>query len=128
MSTCASGAGKSRIDKLGLKAGHRYQAWGEFDEEFGPECTERAGEPGVAPLDVIFVRLHSQDDLPSMDRARAEIQKAGMIWCVWIKGRKELNENHVRDYALAHSLVDVKVCSFSPTLSALKMVIPVKDR
>ena len=35
---------KSRLDKLGLKPGHRYAAFGEFDSAFPRELTERAGK------------------------------------------------------------------------------------
>jgi hypothetical protein len=47
---------------------------------------------------------------------------------VWAKGRKELNENHVRDAALDAGLVDVKVARFSATHSALKLVVPKAKR
>ena len=53
---------------------------------------------------------------------------AGALWAVWAKGRKELNENHVRDAALAAGVVDVKVARFSPTHSALKLVVPKAKR
>ena len=39
-----------------------------------------------------------------------------------------INENDVRDAALEAGLVDVKVVSFSSTLSALKLVIRLVDR
>ena len=53
---------------------------------------------------------------------------AGAIWVVWPKGRKELREDDVRNAAKAQGLVDIKVMSFSETLSALKLVIPVAER
>jgi hypothetical protein len=56
------------------------------------------------------------------------IHPAGALWTVWAKGRKELNENHVRDAALQAGLVDVKVARFSATHSALKLVIPKAKR
>jgi hypothetical protein len=49
---------------------------------------------------------------------------AGALWAVWRKGRKELNEHHVREAALDAGLVDVKVARFSDTHSALKLVVP----
>ena len=119
---------KSRLDKLGLKPGHSYQAWGEFDEAFAGELVARAGNAGAAPLDIVFVRMDGGSDLAKLLDARAKIAQNGMIWAVWPKGRKEFSENHIRDYNLANGLVDVKVASFSSTLSALKVVIPVKDR
>lgn len=120
---------KSRLDKLGLKAVHRYAIWGEFDEAFLGEALERAGSPASgADLDAVFVRAHSKDDLPLLSKARTVIKPNGMIWVVWVKGRKEFREDDVRNYALANGLVDVKVASFSSELSALKLVIPVALR
>ncbi len=119
---------KCRLDKLGLKTGHAYQAWGEFDDEFAGEVEARAGEPRGAPLDLVFVRLDSQDELKRLLEARAAIADNGMIWAVWPKGRKEFREDDIRDFALKNGLVDVKVASFSDRLSALKLVIPVALR
>lgn len=119
---------KSRLDKLGLKPGQSYQAWGEFDELFANELVERAGESAEAPLDIVFVRMDAEEDLDRLLEARQAIKPNGMIWAIWPKGRKELREGHIRDFALAHGLVDVKVASFSATLSALKLVIPVALR
>jgi hypothetical protein len=119
---------KSRLDKLGLKTGHSYVARGEFDAEFPAELVARAGEAGSAPFDLVFLRL---DDVAGLDRileARRQIASNGMIWAVWPKGRKELREDDIRNFALANGLVDVKVVSFSPLLSGLKLVIPVALR
>jgi hypothetical protein len=119
---------KSRLDKLGLKPSHAYQAWGDFDDLFLNELDERAGAPGAEPLDVIFIRMDSTLDLQKLTEARKVISQNGMIWTMWPKGRKEFREDDIRNYSLQNGLVDVKVASFSPILSALKMVIPVKDR
>ena len=119
---------KSRLDKLGLKPGHSYKAWGEFDEAFSGELERVAGAPGTPPLDIVFVRMDGKSDLDKLLDARAKIAQNGMIWAVWPKGRKEFSETHIRDFSLQNGLVDVKVASFSKTLSALKMVIRVKDR
>lgn len=119
---------KGRLDKLGLKPGHKYQAWGEFDEAFERELLNRAGEPGDAPLDAVFVRMDSGEDLPNLLKAKSQIANNGMIWAIWPKGRREFREDDIRAYALQNGLVDVKVASFSETLSALKLVIPVALR
>ena len=119
---------KTRLDKLGLKAGQAYQAWGEFDDAFPGELAKVAGEPGTAPLDAVFIRMDGEQDLAKLNDARTKIAQNGMIWAMWPKGRKEFREDNIRNYSLKHGLVDVKVASFSATLSALKMVIPVKDR
>ncbi|MBS1708545.1 MAG: hypothetical protein JSS65_07460 [Armatimonadetes bacterium] len=120
---------KSRLDKLGLKPGQAYACWGEFDDSFASECAERAGSQAEeAPFDIVFVHLHTRDDLSKVSVARDRIQSNGAVWAVWAKGRKELNENDVRAYALANGLVDVKVASFSSMFSSLKLVIPVSKR
>ena len=119
---------KTRLDKLGLKPTHSYQAWGEFDEAFLGELVARAGDAGSSPLDLVFVRMDSEVDLAKLIDAKKSIAQNGTIWAIWPKGRKEFGETHIRDFSLQNGLVDVKVASFSPTLSALKLVIPVKDR
>lgn len=119
---------KPRLDKLGVKPESRYQAWGEFDEFFQPELTDRAGEPGDKPLDLVFVRLDEKEELPKLLEAKEQIAQNGAIWPMWPKGRKELREDDIRDFAKANGLVDVKVASFSDKLSALKLVIPVSLR
>lgn len=57
---------------------------------------------------------------------------AGALWVAWPKKSSgvatDLTENGVRDYALAHGRVDVKVCAIDATWSAFKHVIRVTDR
>ena len=120
---------KSRLDKLGLKPGQKYVAWGEFDEAFPSELRDWAGEPASSgAFDAIFIRFDEVGELDKLLEAREQIVSNGMIWAVWPKGRKELREDDIRDFGLANGLVDVKVASFSATLSALKLVIPVSQR
>ncbi len=119
---------KGRLDKLCVKDGSRYSALGEFDDDFAPELLARAGKPSASGLDIAFVRLDSKRDLPKLLKAKKMIAQNGMVWAVWPKGRKELKEDDIREFALKNGLADVKVASFSATLSALKFVIPVKIR
>ena len=68
-------------------------------------------------------------ELPAL---REQLVQDGMIWISWPKksARKQtdLSGNTVRQIGLRHGLVDVKVCSVNEVWSALKFVIPVKDR
>jgi hypothetical protein len=54
------------------------------------------------------------------------------LWIAWPKGRSgvetDLTENVVRDLALAHKLVDNKVCAIDATWSGLRLVIRLRDR
>jgi len=56
----------------------------------------------------------------------------GIIWVSWYKKSSrlisELNEDIIRDTALALDLVDIKVASVDPSWSALKLVIPLNKR
>ena len=52
------------------------------------------------------------------------IKPNGGIWVVSPRGRKEIRDIHVIAAAKNAGLVDVKVCRFSETHTALKLVIP----
>lgn len=61
-----------------------------------------------------------------------DIMKNGTIWVSWYKqsAKKptELNENIIRNAALAIGLVDVKICAIDDDWSGLKLVYRLKDR
>jgi hypothetical protein len=57
---------------------------------------------------------------------------AGSLWIAWPKRSAgvptDLDENVVREYALSHGRVDVKVCAIDDVWSGLKHVIRKADR
>ena len=53
---------------------------------------------------------------------------ATALWLIYPKGQKSLTESDVRTAGLNSKLTDIKVASFSPTHTALKFVIPTKNR
>lgn len=113
------------LDKLGVKAGHRIALIGEFEEAFIASLAARGAERANArakECDIVMLRANNLSDL-EFDRAISKVTRSGMIWIVWPKGRKEFREDDIRNAALKGILVDVKVCAFSETLSALKLVI-----
>ena len=123
---------RGRLGELGIEPGMRVAVIGLDDAEFLAELRERTSDVTTSrpkkDTDAILVALGKTADLPRLKTLRAAIKKNGMIWAVWPKGRKEFREDDVRAYALSEGLVDVKVMSFSDTLSGLKLVIPVKER
>ena len=123
---------RGRLDKLGIKPQMRVAVVGLDDAEFLAELRERTSDVKVGrpakDTDAILVALAKAADLPKLKTLRASLKKNGMIWAVWTKGRKEFREDDVRAYGPVAGLVDVKVMSFSDTLSGLKLVIPLKDR
>ena len=54
------------------------------------------------------------------------------IWISWYKKSAkiptDITEDTIRNYALQHDLVDVKVCAVSDVWSGLKLVVPVTKR
>lgn len=55
-----------------------------------------------------------------------------IIWVSWYKKSAgistDLTENGIRDYALLNGLVDIKVCAVDEYWSALKLVVPLRNR
>ena len=124
----------SLLDKLGVKEGttvvlldpgHQLAC----DSAFGAELAERAVKVKPAgSADVVIWALDEAAQLTRIPALIKWIQPAGALWAVWPKGRKTLNENHIREAALDAGLVDVKVARFSTTHSALKLVVPKAQR
>jgi hypothetical protein len=123
---------RGRLDKLGIKPGMRVAVLGIDDPGFRAELSERTTDLAFgrakSDTDVVVVAMSQAKDLLRLAALRGRIKKNGAIWVVWPKGRKEFREDDVRAFGPGVRLVDVKVMSFSDTLSGLKMVIPVKER
>ena len=120
------------LDKLGIKPGARVAVIGVEDADFDRQLAARTEDVSRGrtrkDTDVAVVGMSRTSDLAKLAKLREAIKKDGAIWVVWPKGRKEFREDDVRGFGPSVGLVDVKVAAFSETLSALKMVIPVKLR
>jgi hypothetical protein len=123
---------RGRLDKLGIKPGMRVAVIGVDDPGFREELGGRTDDVTMGKAkkntDVVVVALSDKKELPRLEALQKTIQRNGAIWVVWPKGRKEFREDDIRAFGPKAHLVDVKVMSFSDTLSGLKMVIPVKER
>jgi hypothetical protein len=124
----------SLLDKLGINDGTRVAILdpdydGFVDAAFTAELAGRAVDLVTAgPADVVVWPLDEPADLARIPSLIDWIHPAGALWAVWPKGRKELNDNHIRDAARGAGLVDVKVARFSATHTALKLVVPKAKR
>ncbi len=122
---------KSRMDKLGVKAKSRVNVLGTFEPEVLEELRQRAqavlvdGPRGAA--DILLLRVDSKPDLKRLKALREELSD-GTLWVVWPKGKEPVREDDIRAAALPLGLVDVKVMSFSESLSALKLVVRREER
>src|SRR5439155_1049646 len=100
------------FDRLALSVDHIYVDLDidVHDDDFAAELAGRAVEiVAEGPADVVVWAVDEPADLARLPSLIEWIHPAGALWAVWVKGRKELNENHVREAALDAGLVDVKV-------------------
>ena len=128
---------RSLVDKLGIKPHTRIALLGA---PRGYRATLGRLPPGVAvtpsvrgklPFIQVFTtrRAALEPRFPALKRALAT---AGALWISWPKKASgvptDLTEDVVRAVALAHGLVDVKVCAVDETWSGLKLVRRIRDR
>ncbi len=123
---------KSLVDKLGVKSGMRASVLGIHDDNFLSDLKTRTsdiaeGKP-AKDSDLVFVGADSNDALEKLPGLSRSLKPNGAIWVVYPKGQKHITESSVFAAGKRAGLVDVKVASFSATHTALKFVIPVKNR
>jgi hypothetical protein len=119
------------LDKLGVKPDLKVSVLGIDDPSFLRQLQDRSVDVSTRVRkrsDLIFFHVDDRADLPRLTELRRSLQPAGAIWVLWPKGRREFREDDIRAFGPEAGLVDVKVVAFSPTLSALKMVIPIAQR
>lgn len=130
-------SGTPLVRKLGIKPGFRLQVINPPDHYFdliSPLPGEVVVETRTARgLDFIHLFVSDKKALLSkLPSTRTRIKPAGMVWVSWPKKTSgsvtDIDGNSVREEGLKNGFVDVKVCAVDETWSALKFVIPVKDR
>lgn len=123
---------KSRIEKLGVKAGAKVSLLGQFDAEFLSEVGEltKTVTKGKAPADSehIFFAADSKEDFSALSKIAKGMSGAAALWIVYPKRQKHITENDVLAAGRRVGLKDVKVVAFSATHTALKFVIPLDKR
>jgi hypothetical protein len=127
------GSPKILIDKLGVKPESRVVVIDVTDADFSAQLVDRLANGLAASassaLDFIFYTADTAAQLTKLKSLRARLQPAGAIWVVSRKGKAAtLKDTDVMRAARAAGLVDNKVCSFSATHTALKLVIPKNQR
>ncbi len=123
---------KTRMEKLGIKAGAKVSLIGNFDTEFlrelkGLRSAVAEGE-GPADCDWIFFSAASEKDLSQAAKLAKAMKGATALWVVYPKGQKSITENDVLAVGRKAGLKDVKVVGFSSTHTALKFVLPLDAR
>ena len=130
-------SGKPLGAKLGLKPGWAVAVvdppmnYWDLVQPLPEGLTVRPVASGNLNCIHLFVTSYAAllDQLPDL---KTRIVPNGMLWVSWPKRSAsvptDVTEDRIRDLALSHGLVDVKVCAVDATWSGLKLVIPRKDR
>ena len=117
---------KTRLLALHAPAG--YAGWLNFPGELA-----RCGKIGEVDMVHLFAadnRIFEKemDGLKSLLAGNRQL----VIWVSWYKKTSpmagDLSEDRIRAWAIAHDLVDVKVCAVSMHWSGLKLVVPLAKR
>lgn len=121
----------SRLDKLGVKPGQRVVILGVADPDLAAEVgrlTQDVRTRAAKASDWIFLGVEKPADLRRLMKLKDSLTPAGAIWVVYPKGVKTITQADVMAASKSAGLVDVKVCGFSATHTALKCVIPAAAR
>ena len=122
----------SRLQKIGVKPEWRVSAVGIDDEAFLAELDRAVAFLSIGRAakesDAIFYGVSREAELPRIRKLRHALKPNGALWTIRPKGRPEIPEGSVMAAGKAAGLVDVKVVSFSPTHTAEKFVIPLRER
>jgi hypothetical protein len=70
----------------------------------------------------------SKKELAQVPKLAKSVKGPGALWIVYPKGRKEITEVDVITAGRKAGLKDVKVVGFSSTHTALKFVVPLRNR
>jgi len=105
----------SRLDKLGVKPGTKIHLIGRHDDDFRRELTERGAVKSSKKPDVVFLSVKEKDELVEL----AYLIETP-VWIVYPKGVKTITEGDVIAAGRAAGFIDIKVCGFSSTQTALK--------
>ena len=121
------------LDKLGIRPGMRVALLDIDDPDIRALIAERTTDltEGEAKLDtdVVLFGAEAPADLAPLKTLASRIRPNGSIWVISRNGKAAtLRYDDLLDAAKAAGLVDNKGASFSPTHTALRLVIPVALR
>ncbi len=114
----------SLAKKLGITLGSRVRFIGDQDDGALREALAGAEIVTRAKADLIVARVNTPPELSlAISRAAPSVLDGAALWIVYRKGPGHaINESDVRAAGLGAGIVDVKVASVSPVLTALKFV------
>jgi len=134
----AAGYSKTPLaKKLGIKEGFKIRLVNQPDYYFSlftdmPENCSIINDKKIKKNFIHYFARQAKKLQKDILLIKKEIEEDGIIWVSWYKKASKIptdvTENFIRELALANGLVDIKVCAVDETWSALKLVIPIRDR
>jgi hypothetical protein len=125
------------LQKLGIKPGQAIAfadaAW-EIDPALLQRVIERAGRPPAAEdeaLDLVLIAIdETTDAVEALKKWRQRLMPGGGIWLLTAKRGQPgyVDQRELIAAGQQAEVVDNKICSVSPTVSAMRFVIRKKDR
>jgi hypothetical protein len=124
---------RSRLDKLGVKAGQCVAVVGVVEERFVDELRGRVVEVvtgGSVPAgaDIIFLAATQREELGRIPGLAHFIPPGGVLWVVRPRGRQEITEQDVAVSAKAAGMTTGRSVRFSATHIADRLVVPAPRR
>jgi len=128
-------SGTPLAKKLGIREGFKITLYNE-PEYYFRLFTDFPKDIRVINVPTVdFVHYFAKEEKKlreDISKLKDQIAQNGMIWISWPKKtsklKTDITEDIIRSIALKNGLVDIKVCAVDEIWSALKLVIPVKDR
>ena len=130
-------SGTALIKKLGIKPEMKVLIINKPDDYYKllkVDITDQSCRSNEIP-DFIHLFVKSVKEFESEMKALKNVYKKNstvIIWVSWYKKSAKIptdvTEDTIRNYALQHDLVDIKVCAVSNVWSGLKLVVPLAKR
>ena len=101
----------NRLDKLGVKPGIKVHMIGRHDDDFRRELAGRGAVLSAKKPDLVFLSVKEKDQLVEL----AYLLETP-VWIIYPKGIQTITQGDV----ITAGFIDIKVCGFSATHTALK--------
>jgi hypothetical protein len=130
-------SGTPLIQKLGLKPSMRVLLINpplNYEELLNTDISSQQCKKSETP-DFVHLFVKSIKEFEAqMKKIEPHFLKNSklILWVSWYKKisgiKTDISEDVIRIYALAHNLVDIKVCAVDENWSGLKLVVPLAKR
>jgi hypothetical protein len=115
-----------QLAKLGIDPGVRLRVLGADPDWAFAEPLEGVDVVDDGPCDIALVFVRALVELDAVVRWGELVYPSGAVWVAWPRKAaghvSEVDENVIRDAALAVGMVDVKVAAINDDWSGLKIV------